>query len=111
MAPLPIDPGRLRHALVLEQASLAPDGYGGALESWSAAATLFAAIEPLAARSIAGADGRLRTVTHRITLRFADAVRSGMRFREGDRVFRILTVSDPDETGRYLVCEVEEDGR
>jgi SPP1 family predicted phage head-tail adaptor len=111
MAQLPIDPGRLRHELVLERAALAPDGYGGALESWETAATLFAAVAPLAARSIAGADGRLRTVTHRITLRYSDVVRSGMRFREGDRVFRILTVRDPDETGRYLVCEAEEDGR
>jgi SPP1 family predicted phage head-tail adaptor len=110
MRALALDPGELRHELVLEQVALSPDGYGGQIEAWSVAATLFARIEPLAAKSAFGAGQTLETVTHRITVRRSDTVRSGMRFRAGTRIFRILTVHDPDETGRYLVCGAEEDG-
>jgi head-tail adaptor len=33
-----------------------------------------------------------------------------MRFRKGVRLFEIVTVHDPDESGRYLVCRVREKG-
>lgn len=106
-----LDPGLLRTELVLEQAGLAPDGLGGHTESWSEAATVFGHVEPLAARSRFGADQTLEEVTHRISLRARADVMSGMRLRKGARVFDIVTVHDPDESGRYLVCRVREAGR
>jgi SPP1 family predicted phage head-tail adaptor len=71
---------------------------------------LFARIEPVSAASRFGADQMLETVTHRITLRHRPGVASGMRFRRLARLFAIVTVHDPDETGRYLVCRVREEG-
>ena len=62
-------------------------------------------------RYVIGADQTLETVTHRITVRRSDAIRSGMRFRMDERLFGILTVYDPDESGRYLICETREEGR
>ena len=50
-------------------------------------------------------------MTHRITIRSRDDIRSGMRFVGQGRVFEIMTVHDPDETGRHLVCAVREEGR
>lgn len=105
-----IDPGAFRNELVLEAATPVPDGAGGHHEDWSEVATVFARVEPVSATSRFGADQRLETVTHRITLRHRAGVASGMRFRRLGRVFRIVTVHDPDETGRYLVCRVEEAG-
>ena len=105
-----IDPGAFRHEVTLESATPVPDGAGGHAETWSEAATLFARIEPVSAASRFGADQRLETVTHRVTLRHRAGVSSGMRFRRLGRVFRILTVHDPDESGRYLVCRVQEEG-
>ena len=105
-----IDPGAFRHEVALERASLTPDGAGGHAESWSEVAVLFARIEPVSAASRFGADQMLETVTHRITLRHRAGVASGMRFRRLARLFAIVTVHDPDETGRYLVCRVREDG-
>jgi head-tail adaptor len=46
-----------------------------------------------------------------VTLRFRPDVASGMRFMRGERVWDILTAHDPDETGRYLVCQTREVGR
>ena len=60
--------------------------------------------------SIVNADQAIETVTHRITIRKRNDIRSGMRFVKGARVFEIETVHDPDETGRYLVCRVREEG-
>jgi SPP1 family predicted phage head-tail adaptor len=105
-----IDPGALRTEMALEAVVATPDGLGGYAEGWSEVATVFARIEPLSATSRFGADQTLETVTHRITLRYRDGVASGMRFRRQQRLFDILTVHDPDESGRYLVCRVRENG-
>ena len=105
-----VDPGAFRHELTLESATPTPDGAGGYAESWAEVATLYARIEPVSATSRFGADQSLETVTHRITLRHRAGIASGMRFRRLSRIFRIVTVHDPDETGRYLICRVEEVG-
>lgn len=111
-----IDPGRFRSELVLEEVALTPDGQGGHDESWSEAATVLALVEPISATSRFGADQTLETATHRITLRARSGVASGSlasgkRFRKGDRIFEIVTVHDPDESGRYMVCRTREVGR
>jgi SPP1 family predicted phage head-tail adaptor len=108
---LRVDPGRFHTELVLEQVSDASDGMGGEVETWSAVATVFAGLEPLSAKSVFGADQTVETVTHLAMLRQEEDVRSGMRFVKGARIFAILTVYDPDETGRYFVCETRETGR
>jgi len=106
-----IDPGAFRTELVLEEAVPEGDGAGGSVVEWVEVARLLAHVDPVSARSAFGADQRLETVTHRVTLRFREDVRSGMRFARQGRAFEILTVHDPDETGRYLVCLVREEGR
>lgn len=111
MARLGIDPGRLRTALTLEQPIAAPDGYGGEIESWSAVATVFGLVEPLGAASAVAAGRPQVTVTHRVTIRYLGEVASGMRLLRGARSFLILSAIDPDETGRFMVCEAQEAGR
>jgi SPP1 family predicted phage head-tail adaptor len=106
-----VNPGDLRTQLALEQMTPVPDGAGGFGESWSGIATLFAKLEPVAARERFGADQALEEVTHRVTVRFRPDVASGMRLTWGTRRFLVLTVHDPDETGRYLVLRTREDGR
>jgi SPP1 family predicted phage head-tail adaptor len=105
-----IDPGAFRHELMLEEATRASDGAGGHTISWTEVGTLFARIEPLSATGRFGADQTLENVTHRITMRCRSDVVSGMRLRRLGRAFEVITVHDPDETGRYLVCRVREEG-
>ena len=110
MTALFIDPGALRTELSLQSVTTTDDGFGGFSEEWNELATVFGHIEPLAADSRFGAGQTLETVTHRITLRRRDGLASGMRFAKAGRVFDILTVHDPDESGRYFVCRVREVG-
>jgi SPP1 family predicted phage head-tail adaptor len=111
MKRLRFDPGGLRQRVEIRQASLTSDGAGGFVEEWATIATVFAAIEPLSAVSRFGADRRVENISHRVTLRMRGDVASGMRLSMDGRVFEIRTVHDPDETGRWLVLAVQEEGR
>ena len=106
-----IEPGSLRTELALEEATLSEDGANGHTEDWAEVATVFARLEPQRADMRFAGDQTLESVTHRVTLRFREIVKSGMRFRLGDRLLAIVTVHDPDETGRYLICRTREQGR
>jgi SPP1 family predicted phage head-tail adaptor len=110
MGALVLDPGMLRTRLVLEDVSTVPDDQGGHTATWAEVAELSALVEPLGANAKFGADQTLETVSHRIFIRARSDLASGMRFRKGNRVFDIVTVHDPDETGRYLVCATRETG-
>ncbi|MEP9397195.1 phage head closure protein [Mesorhizobium sp. KR2-14] len=103
-----IDPGRLSTELALEACTPTPDGLGGHEQVWSEVASVFAMIEPVSAQVVFGAGQMLETVTHRITIRWREGVASGMRLTKPSRSFDILTVHDPDESGRYLVCRAKE---
>lgn len=110
MATFFIDPGALRTELSLQTVATSADGLGGFTENWTEFATVFGHVEPLTAESRYGAGQTLETVTHRITLRHRADVSSGMRFSRQDRIFEIVTVHDPDESERYLVCRAQEMG-
>lgn len=105
-----IDPGAFRSELVLERCVTGQDSSGGLTESWVEYAAVMARVEPVTATSVFGADQTLESVTHRVTLRWRENIASGMRFTKGARRFTIVTVHDPDERGRYLVCRVREAG-
>ena len=106
-----VNPGELRFQVAIEEPQATPDGAGGYVAGWLEIARVFARIEPLFARDEFGAAQTIEEVSHRITIRFREDVESGMRLRRGSRLFDILTVHDPDETGRYLVLRAKEQGR
>jgi SPP1 family predicted phage head-tail adaptor len=85
-----------------------PDGQGGVAVNFSALATLWARIEPVAAKAEEAAGAVPVTVTHHIWLRRRDGLSGGMRLRKGARLFTIRAARDPDETGRYTLCDCEE---
>lgn len=106
-----IDPGAFRSQMSLQRAMAVPDGAGGHAQEWEEIAVLFALIEPAGAATRFGAGRQHPTVTHRITFRFREDAGSGMRLVKQARIFSIVDLRDPDETGRYLVCRARETGR
>lgn len=105
-----VEPGRLRTQLSLQAVVAVPDGMGGSGDSWQQLALVFARVDPVSADSRFGAGQTLEGLTHRIVLRHRPGIASGMRFVRQGRVFDIVTVHDPDESGRYLVCRTREVG-
>jgi SPP1 family predicted phage head-tail adaptor len=72
---------------------------------------IWAAITPQSALVRERASQTEETVTHRIIARQPLEVQSGWSLRKGTRRFEILTIFDPDETGRYWQLDVREEGR
>jgi SPP1 family predicted phage head-tail adaptor len=105
-----IDPGSLRHELSLQAPVPSGDGMGGHVTGWQEVATVFGQIEPVAQAARFGAGQTLEEHTHRVTIRHREGVASGMRLVRQNRIFAIVIVQDPDESGRYLVCRVKETG-
>ncbi|MEZ5923909.1 MAG: phage head closure protein [Hyphomicrobiaceae bacterium] len=100
--------GELTRRVVLEDLVRTPDEAGGAVESWTAIATLFAAVRALSGSEGARFDRIDARVTHEIVIRHRSDVRPAMRFRLGPRLFEIIAARDDDGRRRHLTCLVEE---
>lgn len=100
--------GELSRQVVLEQAAWTPDGAGGAVESWTAVATLFAAVRALSGGESLSYDRIDGRVTHEIIIRHRADVKPAMRFLLGARRFEIVAALDVDGRRRHLKCLVEE---
>lgn len=101
MVLLDIDAGRLTARLVLERPEPVDDGQGGAVTGFVEVARVWALIEPRFFAEEDKGPGLVATVTHHVTVRARSDLAAGQRFRKGARVFEILAVRDPDETGRF----------
>ncbi|MCR9240347.1 MAG: phage head closure protein [Rhodobiaceae bacterium] len=100
----------LRHRLVLEERISIPDGGGGAGESWTEVATLWAAMHQKSGREREAADRLGAHATTDFTIRYRSGVTTDMRFRLGARHFNIRSVLDVDGRRRWLRCTCAEGG-
>ena len=101
MAMMDVDAGRLTARLVLERPEMVEDGQGGAGTAFVELARVWALIEPRGFAEEEKGPGLISTVTHHVTLRARGDLDPRQRFRKGARIFEILAVRDPDETGRF----------
>ncbi len=104
---------RLLRRLVLEAPEREPDGVGGYSVTWQALGTLWADVASRTSREDFVAGQARPRVKYRILVRGAplgspSRPRAEQRFREGQRVFDILTVADQAPDGRYLEILAEE---
>lgn len=106
-----LDPGSLRHRVTIEAVSNLSDGLGGSVEAWSEWRTVWAHIEPIRVDLRERASQTDELVSHRVHLRQPLEVTSEMRLRKGARIFDIETIHDPDETRRYWLLIVREQGQ
>lgn len=104
----------LSRKLVLEDPARTPDGSGGFAPGWVPLGQLWAEVKAGSGRELTGLTAPVATVTYRITVRAAPAgamsrPKPEQRFREGERVFHILAVSERDPAGRFLTCHAQEE--
>ncbi|PTM38736.1 phage head closure protein [Bosea sp. 124] len=100
--------GTLRRRLVLEAAVATPDGIGGATQAFETVAALWAQVEWLSGGEHWRRGRSEQAATHRVTMRWRTGVDAGQRLRDGERLFDIRAVADPDGSRRRLVCHVLE---
>ncbi|MDP3257594.1 phage head closure protein [Bosea sp. (in: a-proteobacteria)] len=102
--------GALRRRLLLEAAVPTPDGLGGTTQAYETVAAVWAQLEWLSGGEHWRRGRPEQAATHRVTLRWRAGVDAGQRLRDGDRLFDIRAVTDPDGGRRRLVCLVQEIG-
>jgi len=100
--------GALRQRVVLERPVRDVDEGGGAAETWSPVADLWAMIELRSGKEAVEADRLTGSRKLDVTIRYREDVAPNMRFRFGDRVLDIRAVLDEDGRRRFLNCECEE---
>lgn len=108
-----IGASHLTRALVLEERRRSPDGSGGFSVKWIGIGTLWASVTARTGREAFVAGRPEARVTYRVLVRGAPVgarsrPRADQRFREGERVFDILSVSEADPRGCYLEVIAEE---
>jgi len=99
--------GNLNQRCAIQQPVRTPDGTGGATESWSTLALVWAKLEPVSASSAFGPDAREAKARHRIVIRRLASAAPGMQAVIGPRVFTIEGVLDAgaQEAFMTLLCE------
>jgi SPP1 family predicted phage head-tail adaptor len=100
------DPGRLNRRLTLEAPVESADGAGGVTRNYAAVATLWASVEPVTARGEVAAAALGAIVTHRIQIRYSADITLRHRFRDGPRIFRIMSMRE--RGNRFLDIDAEE---
>lgn len=103
-----VDPGELRHRLVLEVPVETPDGAGGVTRGYATVGVVWAKLTPIAARDDLVAAGAGATVTHSMLVRARTDLTTRHRLRDGARVFRIVALRDADGRGRFVEIQAEE---
>lgn len=104
----------LNRSLVLEAPVRLPDGAGGFTQSWQEQGTLWAEVSARTGRETSGGDASLSRTGYRITVRAApfgapSRPAPEQRFRDGARIFNILSVAERDGAGRFLTCIAQEE--
>lgn len=100
--------GTLRRRLMLEAPVAAPDGLGGTTQAFETVAALWAQLEWLSGGERWRRGRPEQVATHRVMMRWRPSVDAGQRLRDGDRLFDIRAVADPDGSRRRLICLVQE---
>lgn len=104
----------LNRRMMLETPQRVPDGAGGYVETWTELGELWVELRARSGRETSGEETSLSRTGFRILVRAApygapSRPSPEQRFREGVRVFRIKSVAEYDQTGRYLSCFADEE--
>ena len=94
--------GRMNHEVILQTQGGTADGMGGFTPSWSNTETIWADIMPASASERTQADKVIGDITPIIIVRYREITSPNMRILFGARVFNIVSVVNPDESGSYL---------
>ena len=102
--------GPLRSRLGLYAPVETPDEHGGAKVTWAFQRLIWGAVQP---RSLTETreNGRLAvTQSYRVTIRYRAGFPERARLIWGERLLRVIAVSDPDTRGErlHLMCEEEQ---
>ena len=106
--------GELTRRLSLEAPSAVTDATGGQVIVWAVLGEVWAEMRAVSGRERREDPVRVGVTGWRVRIRAAAPgslarPRAGQRFRDGPRVFAIVSVAEADGKGRWLECRCEEE--
>jgi SPP1 family predicted phage head-tail adaptor len=105
-----MNPGALRSRIIIEEKSIANNGFGGHSETWSALATVWAKVEHLSGRELQMAQQVAPEITYEMTIRYRSDINTNYRIYYAGQYFNIRDIKDLDNMHwwLFLKCEVRE---
>ena len=89
--------GDLRHRITIQQLAEAENDMGDIVQVWTDFAIVWASVEPLSGREYLSAQQVTSETSGRIRMRYKAGVMATMRVLFGGRIYRILSVINPEE--------------
>jgi SPP1 family predicted phage head-tail adaptor len=88
-----MQPGRLRHRVLIQNPEKTDDGMGGYTETWNTVAIRQAAIWNYKGKEKVVAGKLTEETIWNVRIRYYDGIKSGMRLKLGNTAFEILSVA------------------
>lgn len=98
-----LNPGDMRHRIILEKPTKVPDSQGGFTTTWSTQATIWAYIEPMNSRELIQAQQAQLDITTKIKIWYRSDVKAEWRLKFGNRYFNIESIINPNESNIFLI--------
>lgn len=100
----PVEAGKLRHRITINQPSLGTaTAYGNAPVAWALVGKFWASIEPIGGREFEVAKSYAATVSHKISMRYAPGILPTCQIVFGTRTFNINGIMNAEGRNRMLV--------
>ncbi len=99
--------GKMRHRITIERNDGATDTGGGQAESWVLVAAVWAQIEQFQSSPAGHAGRAAERFSLRATIRHRTDVKAGMRLTHAGEIYRIRSVADSEQRGRFLMLSCE----
>ena len=103
-----IKSGSLRQTILIERATLTPDGSGGNTKAWVTHKTLRAKISPLSGKERVYASRLEANITHRLLIRYTTDILPSDRINFNGRYFNIRAILNIEEANRFIEISGEE---
>lgn len=103
-----MEPGLMRHKITIQRLGSARNEFGEPEDNWEEVAVVRASIQPVSGRDFMAAMKEQAEVTHKVTIRYNQAVNASMRVLYGKRVLTILHVIDTWEQHREMALMCRE---
>ncbi|MBL4627123.1 MAG: phage head closure protein [Roseicyclus sp.] len=100
----------LNRKLTLEAPTRVSDGAGGYTEIWQALGVIWGEVLPRGAgREVEASELKLKITVRAAPQGAPSRPTAAMRFRDGDRLYRIEAVTEAAAAGRFLICFAKEE--
>jgi SPP1 family predicted phage head-tail adaptor len=94
--------GDLNKIIMIQCPMKTPDGMGGWVTTFVAAATVFAQISPVTAREQVWGMQTVMTISHKITIRYRSVLKASWRIKYGNSFYNIVSIINVDMANDYL---------